>query len=149
MLVTPMKHATKAFLLIFLAALVALGEEQYRKPSKAVLDVLNAPATPALSLSLTRAYAMQGQPVRNPPIAELAEPMLRIAGMRINPKTNGLHNATFNSSLLLRKMPEGAGIPVHLPPNPKLSFAVWNPDGTHYPFSNTRATATQLWLVDT
>ncbi len=149
MLVTPMKHATKAFLLIFLAALVLLGEEQYRKPSKAVLDVLNAPATPALSLSPTRAYAMQGQPVRNPPIAELAEPMLRIAGMRINPKTNGLHNATFNSSLLLRKMPEGAGIPVHLPPNPKLSFAVWNPDGSHYAFSNTTANGIELWIGDT
>jgi dipeptidyl aminopeptidase/acylaminoacyl peptidase len=144
-----MKHATKAFLLFFLAALVLCGEEQYRKPSKAVLDVLNAPTTPSLSLSPSRAYAMQGQPVRNPPIAELAEPMLRIAGMRINPKTNGLHNATFNSSLLLRKMPEGTEIPVHLPPNPKLSFAVWSPDGSHFAFSNATANGIELWIGDT
>src|SRR5260370_15788776 len=144
-----MKHAPKIFLLFFLAALVLLGEELYRKPPKAVLDVLNAPTTPSLSLSPTRAFAMQGQRLRNPPIAELAEPMLRIAGMRINPKTNGLHNATFNSSLLLRKMPEGAGIPVHLPPNPKLSFAVWNPDGSHYAFSNTTANGIELWIGDT
>src|SRR5258706_16078204 len=106
-----MKTATRASFLLLLAALILLGAEPYRKPPKAVLDVLNAPTTPSLSLSPTRAFAMQGQPVRNPPIAELAEPMLRIAGMRINPKTNGLHNATFNSSLLLRKMPEGAEIP--------------------------------------
>src|SRR6266849_186895 len=124
-----MKQATKASILLVPAALFLYGAEPYRKPPQAVLDVLNSPLTPTLAISPTRHFAMQGQPVRYPPIAELAQPMLRIAGMRINPKTNGLHNATFNSSLLLRKMPEGAEIPVHLPPNPKLSFAVWSPDG--------------------
>jgi dipeptidyl aminopeptidase/acylaminoacyl peptidase len=144
-----MKHPTKIFLLFFLVALVLPGEEQYRKPPKAVLDVLNAPTTPALSLSPTQAFATQGQPVRYPPIAELAEPMLRIAGMRINPKTNGLHNATFNSSLLLRKMPEGTEIAVHLPPNPKLSLAIWSPDGSHFAFSNTTVNGIELWIGDT
>ena len=31
---------------------------------------------------------------QKPPKAELAEPMFRIAGLRINPKTNGLHRPT-------------------------------------------------------
>src|ERR1035438_2845221 len=90
------------------------GAEPYRKPPQAVLDVLNSPLTPTLAISPTRHFAMQGQPIRYPPIAELAQPMLRIAGMRINPKTNGLHNTTFNSSLSLRKIPEGAEIKVDL-----------------------------------
>src|ERR1700692_606506 len=125
-----MKSATRVILFLFLAALTLLGTEPYRKPSKAVLDVLNAPVTPAVSVSPAGTYAIESRPVRYPPIAELAEPMLRIAGMRINPKTNGLHNTIFNSSLTLRTVPGGAVIPVQLPPNPKLSAAHWSRDGT-------------------
>jgi len=144
-----MKPATKASFLLFLAALVLFGAEVYRKPPKAVLDVLNAPTTPVLSLSPTRAYAIQGQPVRYPPIAELAQPMLRIAGMRINPKTNGLHNTTFNSSLMLLKIPEGTVIRIDLPPNPKLSGARFSPDGSRFAFTNTTTDGIELWIGDT
>src|SRR5215470_6771654 len=116
-----MKPVTKASL-IGLSALLLMGADalKYQKPPQAILDVLNSPPTPNLALSPTRTYAVQGQPVRNPPIAELSQPMLRLAGVRINPKTNGLHNTIFNSSLSLRKIPEGTEIKVDLPPNPKL-----------------------------
>ena len=93
--------------MLLLCALATWGAEVYRKPPQAVLDILNAPMTPALSISPTRDFAMQGAPVRNPPIAELEAPMLRLAGIRINPKTNGLHNTTFNTTLSLRRIPEG------------------------------------------
>ena len=111
-----MKPIHKTFSLLPLAALTLLfGAETYQKPPKAVLDVFNAPTTPALVLSPTHDFALDAQPVVYPPIAELAEPMLRIAGMRINPKTNGLHNVTFASSLKLGKIPEGTEIAVALP----------------------------------
>ena len=77
--------------------------------------------------------------MRYPPIAELSEPMLRLAGIRINPKTNGLHNTVFQSNLLLRKIPEGTEIKIALPPNPKLSTARWSPDGSHFAFTNSTA----------
>ncbi len=121
---------------------------KYQKPPKAILDVLNSPPTPSLSLSPTRTYAAQGQPVRNPPIAELSQPMLRLAGVRINPKTNGLHNTIFNSSLTLRKIPEGTEIKLDLPPNPKLAGTHWSPDGAHIAFTNTAAASIELWIGD-
>src|SRR5262249_11323257 len=128
----PMKSALKGSALLLLGALVLFGAEPYRKPPQAVLDILNSPPTPGFSFNPARTYAMQGRPVRNPPIAELAEPMLRLAGLRINPKTNGLHNATFNTSLTLCKIPEGTEIRVDLPPNPRLSLGNWSPDGRHF-----------------
>ncbi len=144
-----MKPAPKASILLVLSALFLSGAEPYRKPPKAVLDVLNSPLTPTLAISPTRNFAMQGQPVRYPPIAELAQPMLRIAGMRINPKTNGLHNTVFNSSLSLRKIPEGTEIKVDLPPNAKLTLGRWSPDATHFAFTNTTEHGIELWLGDT
>src|ERR1019366_5762106 len=143
-----MKHASRASILL-LSALLLFGAEPYRKPPQAVLDVLNAPATPVLSLSPSRAYALQGSPVRYPPIAELAQPMLRLAGLRINPKTNGLHNATFDGTLTLRKIPEGTETKVDLPPNPKLGPGRWSPDSTHFAFTHTAANGIELWIGDT
>src|SRR4029077_16595748 len=141
-----MKPATKASILLVPAALFLYGAEPYRKPPQAVLDVLNSPLTPTLAISPTRHFAMQGQPVRYPPIAKLAQPMLRIAGMRINPKTNGLHNTLFNSSLSLRKIPEGTEVKVDLPPNSKLVMGRWSPDGKNFAFTNTTATGVDLWI---
>ena len=145
-----MKQATKVSTLLGLVCLALLvASDTYQKPPKLILDLLDSPGEPALVLSPARDFALQGRPVRYPPIAELAQPMLRLAGMRINPKTNGLHNATFNSTLTLRKLPEGTEIKVTLPPNPKLSNGRWSPDGKHFAFTNTTANAIDLWVGDT
>src|ERR1700694_4985661 len=143
------KPVTKVFVLTFVSALIIFGADAltYQKPPKVILDVLNAPDTPTLIINPTRTYATQGAPVRNPPIAELAQPMLRLAGLRINPKTNGLHNTVFHSSLTLRKSPEGTEIKVEAPPNAKLGGgAHWSPDGTRFVFTNTTASGIEVWM---
>src|ERR1700693_1402025 len=112
---------------LLLAPVLIAAADSYQKPPKEVLDILNSPTTPTLSISPTHAYPMQGSPFRYPPISDLAEPMYRLAGIRINPATNGLHNTTFNTSLVLRKLPDGKEIKVALPPNPRLNGARWRP----------------------
>ncbi|MBS1856018.1 MAG: S9 family peptidase [Acidobacteria bacterium] len=143
-----MKFA-RAVLFLVPAALAVSGAELYQKPSQAILDALNAPPTPTLTVNPARTFAVQGQPVRYPPIAELAQPMLRLAGLRINPRTNGLHNATFNSSLTLRKLPAGTLVKVALPANPKLGSVRWSPDASRFAFTNTTASGIELWIGDT
>ncbi len=144
-----MNSATRATILLSLAAFAGFGAENYQKPPKAVLDVFNAPVTPTLQLNATHTWAIQAQAVRYPPLSELAQPMLRIAGIRINPKTNGLHNVVFESSYLLRKIPEGTVVKVDLPPGAKLSGARWSPDGKQFAFTNTTAAGIELWIGDT
>jgi hypothetical protein len=73
-----MKLVIRALLLLTPAAFVFFGADTYQKPPKAIEDILNSPTTPTLSLSPNHAYAIQGSPVRYPPIAELSEPMLRL-----------------------------------------------------------------------
>jgi dipeptidyl aminopeptidase/acylaminoacyl peptidase len=141
-----MKPALRALLLLTPATLVFFAAETYQKPPKAVEDILNSPPTPTLFLSPNHAYALQGSPVRYPPIAELSEPMLRLAGIRINPKTNGLHNTTFQSNLLLRKMPEGTEIKIALPANPKLGLGPWSPDSARFAFTNSTSSGIEVWI---
>src|SRR5262249_12786294 len=144
-----MNLAARPSLLLFFTVVAGSAAETWQKPPKAVLDALNAPTTPTLSISPSRTHALQALPIRYPSIAELSQPMLRLAGQRINPRTNGLHNTTFNSALTPRKLPEGTEIRIAVHPGAKLSGGRWSPDGAHFAFTNTTATGIELWVGDT
>ena len=57
---------------------VAADAQGYMKPPKEIEDVLNAPAIPQTIVSRARDKILMLTPLRYPPIAELARPMLRI-----------------------------------------------------------------------
>ena len=126
------------FLSIVLLA-VSLSAEQlpYPKPSLAILDILDAPVLPALAVNPTRTYATLSEQSRYPSITEVSQPMLRLAGIRINPKTNGLHLSGFSKSIELVKLPEGTKTPVILPGGARASEVRWSPDGKQFAFMNT------------
>src|SRR6201984_2876650 len=107
--------------LVITTPCVVVGETNYQKPPKEVLDVLNAPLTPTISVSPQHDYAILMQPVRYPAIAEVAQPMLRLAGIRIDTNNNGRPTAPFMLSFTIKRFPDGADVKVTLPPQPKLS----------------------------
>ena len=51
---------------------IAADQLPYQKPPKEILDILNAPALPALSVNPTRTYATLSQSERYPSIAEVS-----------------------------------------------------------------------------
>ena len=84
-------------LLLLISNFVA-AQQGYKKPPKEVLDILSAPVTPAASISPSRDNMLLATGLRYPPIADLAQPMLRLAGLRINPSTNGPHRFQYSDS---------------------------------------------------
>jgi dipeptidyl aminopeptidase/acylaminoacyl peptidase len=124
------------------------AELAYQKPSKEILDILNAPAPPALGVNPTRTYATLSQSERYPSIAEVSQPMLRLAGMRINPRTNGLHLAPSSFAIMLVRLTDGVKIPVSLPPNARAGSLRWSDDGKQFAFANSTATGIELWIGD-
>ena len=132
--------------LLVITPFVLAGETLYQKPPKEVLDVLNAPLTPVISVSPQHDYAILMQPVRYPLISEVAQPMLRLAGICIDSNTNGMHLAPNYSSFVIKRLSDGADIKVSVPANPKLSAPVWSSDGRQFAFTNTVARGIELWL---
>jgi len=135
-----------AALLVVLAGTVA--GQGYRKPPQAVLDVLNSPVTPSVSISPARDRMLLATGVRYPPISDLAQPMLRLAGYRINPNTNGPHLAPYFVALSLKRIADGAETKVELPAGAQVGFPQWSPDGKHFAFTNTTPTGIELWVAD-
>jgi dipeptidyl aminopeptidase/acylaminoacyl peptidase len=124
------------------------AETGYQKPPKAVTDILDALPPPVVSVSPTHQYLELLQPVSHPSIAELAEPMLRLAGHRINPRTNGPLRAPF-TGIRLVTIADGQSRAISLPANAHLGMSSWSPDGRHLAFTNTTADAVELWVADT
>ncbi len=58
---------------------------------------------------------------RHPPVADLAEPVLRLAGLRINPANNGPHRTARCVELTLHPLPEGKTRPITRTANSRLS----------------------------
>jgi len=141
-----MRRPNLAFILIATTTFVLADDFPYQKPPKEVLEALNAPLTPTISVSPQRDYAILMQPVRYPPIAEVAQPMLRLAGIRIDSNTNGMHLAASYTSFTLTRISDGSDIKVSLPAQPKLGAPVWSPDGKQFAFTNTGAHNVELWI---
>src|SRR5688572_14446532 len=64
-------------------------ELSYQTPPKAIADLVDIPPTPSVSLGPDGTTLLLMQAPTLPPISEVSQPELRLAGLRINPKTSG------------------------------------------------------------
>ncbi len=147
-----MKHFCKSFLLLIVLTILATGafaQGSYKKPPKEIEDVLNAPALPTTSVSPAKDKILLATPLRYPPISELAQPMLRLAGLRINPNTNGRHRQPYFVSLTLKNIGDGKETPIDLPTSAQIISPNWSADGKYIAFGNQTASGIELWILDT
>jgi dipeptidyl aminopeptidase/acylaminoacyl peptidase len=155
------------FVLLALAPALALRQAQsvsaqvptaadaprYALPPKAIVDVFDAEFLPQTLLSPNRQVVALTKARSYPTIAELAQPMLRLAGSRVNPKTNGPHRAsglpgTGIYAISLKKIADGAEVTVTMPPQARVSHVKFSPDGSRLAFLQTKDAAIELWVAD-
>jgi len=131
---------------VLLLASLAMAQERYQKPPKEILDVLYAPVTPQSNVSPSRDAMLLLEWRRYPPIADLAQPMLRLAGLRINPNTNGPHSTLHFVSMTLVKIADGSQTKLRLPEGARLGQPEWSADGKLFVFTNTTPAGIELWV---
>src|SRR6188474_557105 len=142
------RTACRVAIALLITVQVGLAQEGYKKPPKEVLDILNAPVTPGALVSPTRDNILLTTGVRNPPLADLAQPMLRLAGRRINPATNSPHRYQYSVALTLKRIADGSEVKIDVPPGAKISGVEWSDDGKHFAFLNGAANRVELWVGD-
>lgn len=134
---------------ILICALSSFAQTGYQKPPKEILDVLNAPSTPTPSVNPTRTHVMFLETVRNLTIADLAKPMLRIAGLRIDPANSGPHLTSYAYAPYLQKIDGGQITKLELPAKVALTGLNWSPDGHYFSVVNHTASSLELWVGET
>jgi dipeptidyl aminopeptidase/acylaminoacyl peptidase len=130
---------------------------KYQEPPKAIIDLVDTHLTPRVEVSPKDKAGRQWlliEPISGlPPISDLAQPELRLGGLRFNPKTNGPSRGLYFTGLRLQALPDGAEKTVAgLPANAKIRFADWAPDARHVAFVNigndAKDAGLSLWIVD-
>lgn len=129
----------------------AQGVAGYELPSAALQAVVDAPRAPSLFLSPRRDVAALMQMPSLPSIQVVAQPELKLAGLRINPKTFSDSRFSFGQKLWLMNVADGkerqiSGLPASL----SIASLTWSPDQKWLAFNQVDAAtgANELWLVD-
>jgi len=135
--------------ILFFSSLNLFAQSSYKKPPKDVLDVLNAVVIPQTSISPTKDKILLLEPLTYPSIAELSQPMLRLAGLRINPNTNGAHRQPYAVKLILKNVAGGKETAVNLPANAQIISPQWSADGKYVAAGNITPTGIELWIIET
>ncbi len=128
----------------------------YDKPPQAIMDVLHAPTPPTPVMSPTRDSVMLVTWVEFPSIARVAEPFLKLAGIRVEPANHSNHStsggygiAPCATSYVLMRVADGAEKKIALPEGACADRPLWSADGKHFAWRSVTKTAVELWTGDT
>ncbi len=127
----------------------------YDQPAQVVLDVLHAPRPPQPMVSPTRQTILLVAIAAYPSIAQVAEPYLRLAGVRVEPRTRRKHDtpggygvAQCAQELTLVDVATKHSTPLALPAGGCADNFRWSPDGKRIAYANTATDAVELWIAD-
>ncbi|RDZ29510.1 S9 family peptidase [Lysobacter silvisoli] len=129
----------------------ATAESGYRLPPPALQALVDAPRPPALMLSPHRDLAALVRTPALPGIDVVAQPELKLAGLRINPRSYSQSRFSFGTDLWLLDVASGKEMRVQGLPQPlALASLEWSPDQSRIAFNHVDAKtgANELWLVD-
>ena len=138
------------FIVLMLLGLVPAHAQidiTYQEPPEPVKSMVLAPATPYVRVSPDAGYLAIFERPGMPPVKELAMPEIRIAGLRINPRTNGSSRSTYYTGIELIDMESGEKHRVTgLPGDARIENVSWAPNSSALAFTLTGETGIALWV---
>lgn len=145
-----MKKFTLYFLLLLPAVYTkAQDAVSYQLPPKEIADLLLAKPTPAVSIDSKGEWMLLSDRNSYPSVAELAQPELRIAGLRINPANYSLSRGNYVNNFSLKNIKTGKSYPVTGLPSPLFAGNIsWSPDEKKIAFTHTGAKAVDLYEIN-
>ncbi len=127
----------------------AQNDLSYQTPPKAIADLVDAPLTPQVSIDANGEWMLLMERPGYPSIEELAQPELRLAGYRINPRTNGASRSYTYNGLTIKSTDGKQTLEVKgLPENPRIENVSWSPDGQKIAFTLILDQGIELWVID-
>lgn len=137
---------------VHLSAQTASG---YNLPDPAILKVMQAPSPPYPEVSPTGETILLTSLQQYPSIDRVAQPYLRLAGVRVEPANHSRHDTPGGygitacvESYAIVHGADGKIIPVTLPAGACPGTPFWSADGKLFAFVNITATSVQLWIGD-
>jgi len=139
---------------VFLIASLTLSlfaqiDLNYQKPAEEIMKLANVDLPPTVRIDSKGEYLVQLGRDQYKSISELSQPEMRLAGLRINPKTNIYSRTTYYKSMSLLKVGDKKAMEVKgLPKKLRLANLSWSPNEEKVAFTHTSEKGVELWVVD-
>ena len=137
---------------LLIAGQLGMSQEvlDYQVPPQDIVELVDAPPFPDIKFSKNGNWMLVLQAPGFQSIAQAAQPVLGLAGLRINPityTTVAEHLGTYQA-VELRELPSNEKRTLMgLPDNLQMADIRWSPTGTHFAFLNKTMEATELWVA--
>lgn len=135
-------------ILTFLLICFGFGQTSYKMPPKEIVEILEAPPTPLISISPRMDAMMLVSYDPHPSIELLAQPILRIGGVRINPVLNSRQRTTQYTGISIKRFDNMKEIKITIPPNSRIGIPTWSYDGKMIAFARDAQNGVELWVAD-
>jgi dipeptidyl aminopeptidase/acylaminoacyl peptidase len=119
---------------------------QWQSPPEELLKVLHAQQFPQVWTAPNGETLLLADWVLYPSLAELAAPMHKLAGLRVNPIINGPHGQHGGTSPRLVRVKDGVMLPLDLPTEVEVYDVSWTADGQRFALTARHADHIGLWI---
>ncbi|HMU47071.1 MAG TPA: prolyl oligopeptidase family serine peptidase [Chitinophagaceae bacterium] len=144
-----MKKLKLGILLFVSITSFAQDDAGYTLPPKDIADMLLAPSSPSVSVDDNGEWMLLMQSSSYPSVEELAQPELRIAGLRINPANYARSRQNFINQIWLKNIKSGKELQISGLPSPLMAGSIsWSPSDKKIAFTNTTNNRVDLYIID-
>lgn len=143
----------KKTILLILSITFAFSQENidYQKPSSEILNLVEYERPPSVVYDSDKNFMLFLYRDNYKSIEDLSQEELRLAGLRINPKTNIGSRITYYNNIKIKnlknKRSEIEDI-IGIPSNPKIANINWSPNQKNIAFTNTSSDGVNLWVLN-
>ena len=143
----------KKIILLILSVTFAFSQDNinYQVPSSEILDLVEYDRPPSVTYDSDKNFMLFLYRDNYKSIEDLSQEELRLAGLRINPKTNIGSRITYYNNIkiknLKKKRSEIEDI-IGIPSNPKIANINWSPNQKNIAFTNTSSDGVKLWVLN-
>ncbi len=125
------------------------GQTNYQIPPKEIMELADTKAPATNLISPKNQFLVQVERPLYKTLEELAEPEMKLAGLRINPLNFNQSRGNYFTSLKLFSLPDAKEIPVSgLPGLVKMQNISFSPAETHLAFVMVSENDLQLWTLE-
>lgn len=127
----------------------AQDAQPYQRPPQAIADLIEAPATPGVVFDSKGRHMLILERAGYPGIEDVAQPEVRVGGLRFNPVTSWPGGGSTSIGLKVKNLLSGQTSDVSgLPAKPKIAGLAWSPDESKVAFVHIGEQGIETWLLD-